>query len=75
MQTETKAEGVRLENLDLDNREKARDAQEVEILRLGAEVTLLEGRSPWRVLFENPKVVLLILIVQVGVSTDAVILD
>jgi hypothetical protein len=48
MQTETKAEGVRLENLDLDNREKARDAQEVEILRLGAEVTLLEGRSPSR---------------------------
>jgi hypothetical protein len=38
-------------------------------------VTLLEGRSPWRVLFENPKVVLLILIVQVGVSTDAVIRD
>jgi hypothetical protein len=44
-------------------------------LRLGAEVTLLEGRSPWRVLFENPKVVLLILIVQVGASTDAVIRD
>ena len=37
---------------------------------VGAHDALSEGRSPWKVMFENKKVLLLILAVQVGSGTS-----
>jgi hypothetical protein len=68
MEPELKSQAIQLEDVDVQH--KVGDVQESEILRLGAEVALREGRNPWKVLFENKKLLLLIIVVQVGWVMD-----